>query len=162
MNDEILVNHPNECKAGHETGFEAFSSLIGSANKNLDRLKTKGMEKYGLSGIHTLCLRQLYEAEKGLTRSELSARLSIDRAQVTRIIGDLLEEGYVTESSAKSNYRKKCLLTPKGTEVTSDVNERVRKLTQFVSGDIPSEKLDSFYETLEEICKNLKKADKYL
>ena len=163
MNDDSLVHRPTyKGEIGRETGFEAFSSFICSATKNLDRLKAKGMEKYGLSGIHTLCMRQLYDEENGLTRAELAARLAIDRAQVTRIIGELLAEGYVTEGYASSNYRKKCFLTEKGKEVTADVNERVSKIINFVSGDIPAERLDSFYETIEEICEKLKKADEYL
>ena len=146
----------------HQTGLEAFSTLIGSATKSLDRLKSKGMEKYGLSGIHTLCMRRLYDAEDGLTRAEIASRLSIDRAQVTRIIGELLAEGYVTEGKGASNYRKKCTLTQKGKEVTADVNLRVYNVLNFVSGDIPSEHLEIFYETFEQICENLKKADKHL
>lgn len=149
-------------KIGHETGFEAFNSLIGSANKSLDRLKSKGMEKYGLSGVHTMCMRQLYENPKGLTRTELATRLSVDRAQVTRIIGELLAAGYVTENDTRSNYRKKCMLTVDGKAVTADVNNRVEKINRFVSGDISPEKLESFYKTLEEICDNLKKAEDYL
>ena len=145
-----------------ETGFEAFSSLVGSANKSLDKLKSKGMEKYGLSGMHTMCMRQLYESPKGLTRAELAGRLSVDRAQVTRIIGELLAEGYVTESDTRSNYRKRCMLTVDGKAVTADINSRVEKINRFVSGEISADELDGFYRTLEEICENLKKAEEYL
>lgn len=152
----------NAPKVAHETGFEAFNTLIGSANKSLDRLKSKGMEKYGLSGVHTMCMRQLYENPKGLTRTELASRLSVDRAQVTRIIGELLADGLVIEGGAKTNYRKKCILTVDGKAVTADINNRVEKINRFVSGKIPPEKLESFYETFEEICDNLKNAEEYL
>ena len=142
-----------------ETGFDTFSTLVSSALKSLERLKAKYMEQFGLSGTHTLCIRQLYDSPDGLTRTELASRLSIDRAQVTRIIGELLSEGLAVEVKGKSSYRKKCLLTEKGMTVASEINSIVTDINKFVSGDIPKERLSVFYETLYEICENLKKAD---
>ena len=142
-----------------ETGFDAFSTLVSSALKSLERLKAKHMEQFGLSGTHTLCIRQLYDSPGGLTRTELANRLSIDRAQVTRIIVELLSEGLAVEVKGSSSYRKKCLLTDKGKEVASEINSIVSDINYFVSGNIPKEKLFIFYETLYEICENLKKAD---
>lgn len=144
------------------TGFEAFSGLLGVAVKNLDRLKSKGMSDYGLSGTHTLCLRQMYEAPSGLTRTELAQKVGVDRAQITRLMGDLLAKELVREIGNGSNYRKKCVLTEEGRTVTEGINDRVKRIQQFVSGDIPTERLALFYETLSEICSNLEQADDLL
>ena len=146
---------------GNGGGFEAFSSMLGAATKSLERLKSKGMEDFGLSGTHTLCLRQLYDSPEGLTRTELAARLSVDRAQITRVIGELLEKGFVIECGG-SGYRKKCALTEKGRATTSEINDIVERINRFVSGDIPPQRLLSFYETLGEICENLKRAEELL
>ena len=146
----------------HETGLEAFSALVGTANKSLDKLKLKGMEKYGLAGIHLLCMRQLYNAPKGLTRAELATRLSVDRAQVTRIIGELLADGFATEVGNSSGYRKKCILTQKGNEAIKDANNRVDRIVSFVNQDIDPRQLEIFYATLEEICERLKAAEDHL
>lgn len=143
-------------------GFETFSSLLGTAQKNLEKLKSRGMEEYGLSGTHTLCLRQLYEFPEGLTRTQLSHRLGVDRAQVTRVIGELLSKNFVEETEGTSNYRKKCYLTPKGKEITAEINGTVSRINAFVSGDIPEERLEVFYSTLSEICDNLIKAEELL
>jgi len=145
-----------------EGGFETFSSLLGTATKSLERLKSKGMEEFGLAGTHTLCLRQMYESPEGLTRTQLSRRLGVDRAQVTRVIGELLSKGFVEEIGNGSGYRKKCRLTEKGREITADINGIVKRINIFVSGDIPHDRLVSFYETLYEICENLKKAEELL
>ena len=144
-------------------GFEHFSALIGSTMKSLDRLKSKGMEVYGLSGTHTLCMRLLYDTPEGLTRTQLSNTLSVDRAQVTRIVLEMISEGLLEEEqNGRAGYRKKCKLTPKGREVTSSINEKVDKINYFVSGDIPKDELESFYKTLELICDKLKKAEELL
>lgn len=145
-----------------ETGFEAFNGLIGNASKSLEKLKAKGMGEYGLSGTYTLCLRQLYATPEGMTRTQLAHRCGVDRAQITRVIGELIEKDLVTELGSGANYRKKCALSDKGRSVTAEVNALVTKINTFVSGDIPQERLEIFYETLIEICENLKKAEEML
>lgn len=145
-----------------ETGFEAFNGLIGNAVKSLEKLKARGMEEYGLSGTYTLCLRRLYERTDGLTRTQLSHDCGVDRAQITRVIGELIARELVQEVGNGSNYRKRCVLTERGRAVTAQINQVVTRINEFVSGDIPKERLLIFYETLNEICENLKRAEKML
>ncbi len=156
------MNEQADLEVKH-SGFEYFNALVGTAMKSLDRLKAKGMEEYGLSGTHTLCMRLLYDHPEGLTRTQISNTLSIDRAQVTRIVLELMSKGLIeVEQSERAGYRKKCGLTEKGRDVTASVNQTVSKINEFVSGDIPSDELESFYATLEEICNRLKKAEELL
>lgn len=143
-------------------GFETFSAMISNATKSLERLKSKGMGEFGLSGTYTLCLRRLYQYPEGLTRTELACHLAVDRAQITRVIGELLEKGFITETGSGSGYRRKCKLTEKGKETTAEINGIVERINKFVSGDIPPERLESFYETFGEICDNLKKSEELL
>ena len=144
------------------TGFEAFSSLLGSTIKSMEHLKAKGMCEYGLSGPHTLCIQKMYYEPLGLTRTELSQKCGVDRAQITRVIGELLNKGYVEEIGSGSNYRKKCVLTPRGREIATEIVALIQKINTFVSGDIPEDRLQLFYETLTEIYENLKQAEKLL
>jgi DNA-binding MarR family transcriptional regulator len=143
-------------------GFEAFSGMIGSATKSIEKIKNRGMSEFGLSGTHTICMRRLFEAPEGLTRTELAKRCAVDRAQITRVIGELLEGGYVYERGEGSHYRKKCLLTDRGREITEEINCLVDQVLARVSGQIPKERLEAFYETLAEICENLRNAEDML
>ena len=145
-----------------KTGFEAFHSSISNAMKSLEKIKAKGMDEYGLSGTYTLCLRQLYEKPNGLTRTELAHRCCVDRAQITRVIGELLAKELVLEVGSGSNYRKRCVLTEKGRELTTEINSLVDRIQTFVGGDIPPDRLAIFYETLNEICEKLKLAEEML
>ncbi|MBQ9085625.1 MAG: MarR family transcriptional regulator [Clostridia bacterium] len=159
MNSNTEQNAPTEKQ---ETGFDAFNSLIGNAMKHIEKLKSRGMNEYDLSGTHTLCMRRLYQAENGLTRTELAQACQMDRAQITRIIEKLLAKKLVIEVGTGSGYRKKCILTPTGREIAADINDRVERIQAFVSGDIPPDQLDNFYKTLHLICDNLKEAEKFL
>lgn len=120
------------------------------------------MGEHGLSGTYTLCLRQLYTFPDGMTRTQLARHCGVDRAQITRVIGELIQKELVLELENGSNYRKKCILSDKGREVTAEINALVTKINTFVSGSIPKDRLDLFYETLHEICENLKKAEEML
>lgn len=144
---------------GAETGFDVFHSLIVCAIKHIEKLKSKGMNEYGLSATHTLCMRRLFEAESGLTRTELAHACQVDRAQITRVIGELLSKELVAEVGSGSGYRKKCALTKKGREIAAEINDLVARLQFFVSGSIPPEELEIFYKTLRSICDNLKEAE---
>ncbi|MBR2353922.1 MAG: hypothetical protein IKA76_05415 [Clostridia bacterium] len=146
----------------NEGGFETFSGMIGSATKSIEKIKNRKMSEYGLSGTHTICMRRLFDAPEGLTRTELAGYCAVDRAQITRVIGELLEKGYVNEIGNGSRYRKRCALTERGREITEEINDLVIRIHAHVSGSIPKDQLAIFYETLDEICENLRSAEDML
>ena len=139
--------------------FDTFSNCYMSAAKSINRLKEKGMAPYGLSSMHTRCIRSLYEFPTGLTRMQISKNCGVDKAQISRIIGELCEKGYVTENSVKSGYKNKIELTEKGRVAAIQINEIILNINNFVSGDIPEEKIQIFYEVFEQICENLRNAE---
>ena len=157
--DEMKKNIPDRSRVG---GFETFSAMLNSATKSLERIKSRKMEEFDLSGTHTLCLIQLYETPEGLTRTELANRLGVDRAQITRVVGELLAKDFAAEIGTGSGYRRKCLLTDKGREATAQINGIVERINKFVSGDIPPERLKEFYEIFGEICEKLKRSEELL
>ncbi len=140
-------------------GFEVFLGMAVNALRSIERIKAKQMSEFGLSGTHTICMRRLFESPHGLTRTELAARCGVDRAQITRVIGELIAEDCVSEVGSGSHYRKKCVLTEKGRAVTDRINTLVTQIQEQVSGSIPREELAIFYKTLAEICDNLKRAE---
>ena len=142
--------------------FDAFSDCYMSAAKSITKLKEKGMAPYGLSSVHTRCIRSLNEYSSGLTRMQIAKCCGVDKAQISRIIGELHGKGYITDNSVKSGYKNKIELTERGRTVADQVNEIILNINNFVSGDIPEEKITVFYEVFEQICENLKSAEEKL
>ena len=140
--------------------FEQFNQMLASAAKSLQRIKQKHMEKYGLTSTHTICLRLLFENPDGLTKKEISDNCDVDKAQITRIIKDLLSKGYVIEDEADKAYNHKFFLTEEGMRITDEINSLVLKVNDYVSGSIPKTDIDSFYDTFDTINKNLHNAEK--
>ena len=117
------------------------------------------MAKYGLSGTHTICLRQLFENPQGLTKSEIADFCDIDKAQITRIVGELIEKEYVSADASKKAYNRKFFLTEKGKNITNEINDIVVAINRYVSEDIPMEEIKRFYATFEVINEKLKHSE---
>ena len=139
--------------------FVDFSNLLYSAGKSLHRIKTRGMESYGLGSTHPFCLRALYAHPEGMTRTQLATVCSVDKAQISRLVSELAEMGYVTESSKGAGYRKKVVLTDEGRRIAEDMDAKVKRVLAYVSGEIPLAEIEQMYKTLNRICENLKKAE---
>lgn len=142
-----------------ESRFELFDGLIASAGKTLQRIKTNKMEKYGLGSTHTTCLCKLGKAgEVGMTQKELTEQEGIDRAQVSRVLRDL-EQNDLVEAVGSSAYKRRYCLTEKGKLITSEINQIILEINRYVSKEIPVEEIKVFYQVLQEIDSNLKKAE---
>ena len=140
--------------------FERFAQMLSTASKSIFRLKSKCMSKYGLSSTHTLCLRSLYENSEGLTKSEIADNCQIDKAQITRIMGELVEKEYVSSECTKT-YNCKFFLTESGVKITEEINETVDAIVKYVNSEIPKEDIEHFYSVFEAINKKLKSSEEY-
>ena len=142
-----------------ESRFELFDGLIASAGKTLQRIKTNKMEKYGLGSTDTTCLCKLGTAgAEGVTQEEPTEQECIDRAQVSRILRDLEQEGLV-EAMGSSAYKRRYCLTEKGQQITAEINDIILDINRYVSAEISDEDIAVFYRVMQVIDGNLKKAE---
>ena len=140
--------------------FDNFYYHASCALKSIQKLKTKAMIPIGLTSAHTMCLRHLYAAPEGLTRTRLVHLCDIDKAQVSRIINELSARGYVIETEDESiNYKKRLKLTPMGKDIAEDINELVLKINSYVSKDFTEEEIVNFYNVFDVICERLKESE---
>ena len=140
--------------------FDKFYYHATCALKSIQKLKNKAMLPFGLASAHTMCLRHLYSAPEGLTRTRLVHLCDIDKAQVSRIINELCARGYVIETENDSiNYKKRLKLTPMGKDIAEDINALVLKINSYVSKDFTEEDLEVFYRVFDVICERLKEAE---
>ena len=140
--------------------FDEFYYHASCALKSIQKLKNKAMIPIGLASAHTMCLRHLYAAPDGLTRTRLVHLCDIDKAQVSRIINDLCARGYVIETEDESiNYKKRLKLTPMGKDIAEDINTLVLKVNSYVSKDFTDEEIVNFYRVFDVICERLKESE---
>ena len=140
--------------------FDKFYYHSSCALKSIQKLKNKAMLPFGLASAHTMCLRHLYNAPEGLTRTRLTLLCDIDKAQVSRIINELCSRGYVVETEDESiNYKKRLKLTPMGKSIAEEINKIVIKVFSYVSSDFSEEEISNFYRVYDVICDKLREAE---
>ena len=141
--------------------LETFMTHVIGASRSITKIKARGMSNYNLGSTHTACLRVLYRSKNGLTRTQLAKKCELDKSQISRIINELEEKGYVSESSEPTVYKRKITLTEEGSAITEEINKLVLDINDTVSGDISTDDIKTFYRVFDTICTNLKNAEHY-
>lgn len=142
-------------------GYNRFTGLTAAAGKAIQRIKAAKMARYGLSAAHTDCLCDLLAADgTGLTQSQLAEKEQVDRAQVSRILRQLVQRGYAAGDGRGGAYNRRYCLTDQGRAAAGEIEAAITEVNRFVSGRLAPETLSAFYETLEYIVDNLNEAAK--
>lgn len=134
-------------------------TLVVGASRSVTRLKGCYMAKYGLGSTHTMCIRRLHMSDGGLTRTQLAEHCELDKAQVSRIVSELCEKGYTTVEKTGSGYKRRVTLTEDGRRIARDIDRIILDINTYVSDEIPTDQLETFYRVFGTICENLKSAE---
>ena len=135
--------------------FEVFSTSIAQLIKAVQFLKSRKMAQYGLKGTTALCLCQILDSDGGLTAGELAEQGEIDKAQVSRCMGEFAEKGFVVRNDEEGRrYKQKYQLTAEGRAAAEDIAAAARRVQETVSKNISDADLNVFYQTLYKLCEN--------
>lgn len=135
--------------------FEIFSSSVMRLVRSVQALKARKMAEYDLKGTNAICLCRVLESENGLTATELATVCEIDKAQISRSMGELMEKGFVLkEAAGEKRYKQKYCLTPMGRRAALDISRTFAEIEETVSQNISPSSLDHFYHTLYRLCDN--------
>lgn len=144
----------------NDSRFEMFVGLTGNAIKSIQRIKTQKMKKYGLGSAHTNCICRLESAgERGLTQMELVHQEMIDPSQISRVLRELMEKGYVVLDGEEGKYRRRYSLSGAGVEIALEIRAIIEEINRFVSRDLPMKDIEVFYKTFGAICSSLNEAE---
>ena len=141
--------------------LDEFMTLIVGASRCVTKLKSRYMSTYGLGSTHTMCIRKLYSSKSGLTRTQISEACELDKAQVSRIVVELAQKGFIVEGPGSSNYKRRVVLTAEGEKIAEEINRIVLEINTYVSGDIPKQDLETFYKVFGHIYDKLKNAENF-
>lgn len=140
--------------------FDQFVSLNNGSMRSMQRIKAQKMKKYDLTSAHTNCIYRLQRAGgEGMTQVELVRQEMMDASQISRVLRELSEKGYVCLDGEEGKYRRRYSLTKRGCEIAAEICEIVDEIHGFVARDIPKAELDTFYQTYEKICQALTHAE---
>jgi len=142
--------------------FEVLVVLTNSILKSIQRLKMQKMRNYGLTGAHMNCIYRLEQAgEAGLTQLELVQREMMDASQISRVLRELMDKGFVKVDGDEGRYRRHYALTEAGLVIAQDVHAMINEVNDFVMDGITLPERESFFKTLAHLSENLMKAEDY-
>lgn len=138
-----------------EKRFETFTVLIAKISRNIRKIKNQEMAEYNLRSSHISCLYYLYSAD-GLTATDLCERCEEDKATISRSLGYLEENGYLTcDSQSAKRYKSPLVLTEKGKEVGKKISDKIDLAFGVISRELTEEERIALYRCLRIISDGL-------
>ncbi len=135
-----------------ENRFEFFTSYITSIYKNIQKIKNKVMETFGLKSIHVMCLFYLHHYDN-VTNGMLVKLTKEDKAAVSRALSKLKEIEFVYYDDDK--YKNNIVLLDKGKEVAKYIDSVSSKIVSLAASDRTEEERTIFYSMLKTISEYL-------
>lgn len=134
--------------------FQTFTVLITGIHRSIRRIKMSAMTVFDLKSCHVSCIYYLYK-DSALTAAELCERCEEDKANISRALVYLEENGYLALRPSRRRYRIPLELTEKGIEVGKYISEKIAEVLQMSSAGVCETDLTVMYESLATIGQNL-------
>jgi DNA-binding MarR family transcriptional regulator len=129
--------------------------LINAISRSIHKLKAMEMAEFDLRSSHVSCLYYLYKM-KSLTAKELCDICAEDKANISRAVKYLEENGYVRcDAKHAKRYQSPLTLTEKGEEIGERIACKIDRIL-FCAGDgVSEEDRQIMYRSLAVINENL-------
>ena len=139
-----------------ESRFEDFVGLIGAIDKEIQRIKTAELARFGLRASDLMIVHYLQKNPAGLTGADLARLADVDRAAVSRTVSRLAEEGFVEVGEAASRYKAPVRLTEKGYAVMAEANQIISDVVRKAGGGLLDEQRRALYASLASVLSQLR------
>jgi len=86
--------------------------------------------------------------------------LGLDKSQVTRVINDLVERGYLTKERHPTNHRSSLLaLTPPGKTLLDDIQTFEKTISRSMAVGLTAQQIDQFIQIADTMRHNLEQTN---
>ncbi|MFA7636562.1 MAG: MarR family transcriptional regulator [Monoglobales bacterium] len=140
--------------------FESFTNNISIINKGISQLKNEVMKKFNLKGNQGMLLFYLRQNIGGLTVSQLSELIGIDKAAISRGLSELYEKKYIDypEYTGGKKYNTPAVLTDMGKNIIEQVNKIICSIVDMVSlSNMTEDERAIMYRSMRSIAENIEK-----
>lgn len=139
-----------------ESRFEDFVGLIGAIDKEIQRIKTAELARFGLRASDLMVVYYLEKNPEGLTGADLARLADVDRAAVSRTVTRLAADDFVEVGEESTRYRAPICLTEKGYAAMAEVNGLISQIVRQAGGGLLDEQRRSLYASLESVLGQLR------
>ena len=132
----------------------SFGGLIACLERQARRFYDTALAAHGLgAGTHRIVARLFRHG--GMNQNELSQKLVLDKASITRAVRRLLAAGYVTRKRDRNDRRaNRIFLSAKGMRVMSTIHEARGRWMQILSRGFSKQEQDSAVRLMQRMYDN--------
>lgn len=134
--------------------FEQFTLVISSIYRSIQKIEREEMDKYGLKGGFAQYLVALAHYPEGLTAAQLCEVCDLDKAAVSRAIGEMEQRELLAREAANA-YRAKLRLTNKGMAAAEYVRKKACAAVEAAGRDLSDCDRAVLYASLESVAGHL-------
>ncbi len=125
--------------------------------RGISKEAAEELRRNHVSHFHILYMALLCKAEGGLTLSELSSYIGMDRANATRAVADLERLGFVRREKHKEGEKKyKIVLTEEGKEIGVQTIAFMRAKAQELVSGLTKEEAEEFFSLIKKQAEYLR------
>ncbi len=136
--------------------YQHFTAAINNINRSLHKLSGEEMERHGLKSSHAIYFIALAEqGDSGLTATQLCERSGRDKADVSRMLTQMMQQDLVVKDSTRRRYNGVFRLTTAGMDIARHLQARAAKAVEAAGKDLTDEARHGFYAALDSIADNL-------
>jgi len=127
---------------------------INYISKQAHRYFTESFGKIGLNRGSVYILKKLYD-EDGINQNALSSSIHLDKANITRALNKLFEQGFIVKSQDTADKRANMIfLTEKAHQMESDFFRIYKNWNDILMEGIDPEKRQTLYDLILHISEN--------
>lgn len=133
--------------------FLTFCRSFDKILKDIKKKEMSYMSEYGLRAVHMGCLLRIKQSGRGMTVTELAKESQTDKALISRVIKELMTDGFVATHG--SGYNKRYVLTEESEKIVLDIGGDIGVYMEKARNGIPEEDMQKFYEVLATLTHNI-------
>ena len=138
----------------NDKDLSKFPVVLGKIMKKLHSFPDPVLEKYQLSRIHVHYLVHLEGCHQKLNAKALSDALGVDKANTSRALQDLINQGYVTKDSDET-VQNGLILTEKGTLVAQELKAQNKQEMNKLLSVLTKEEIAALRSILTKISEQI-------
>lgn len=109
-----------------------------------------------ITGVQVLIMGFLSESSFDVYQKDIEKQFNIRRSTVTNILHGMEKQGIIIRQNVDNDARlKKIVLTPKGNDILSVLNDEVAKTQQLLIKGISDEELEIYFSVIKKMKENL-------
>ena len=124
-----------------EDRFEGFVGLVTAIEKEISRIKTAELARFGLRAGDLMCIYNLDKHPEGLTSAELARLAGVDRAAVSRVVARLSADGFIEVGEAAAMV---------------EVDQIIGRIVDEAGGGLTASRRQAMYASMESVLERLK------